>query len=242
MSTNFMKEDGVVCYLSLFHRKLSLDYYECKNHHHHREMDHPRAHTVRRPSLVRMHYEYQIQYDTACILSTNYERMETGDGGIFLHPMFEYFITFPCNKAKKKASNPQPFDFRFSIHNHVVNHHHRDEMKPQSTPPLHILRGLLRQLRPPESGAASSSAGASAAARQYVIAQYRATQSTQGAEKADELRALAFEYYALKRDIAARSKLHLLDTGAEEQLSPKELSRRAAARAGWQLPKLNPDL
>lgn len=116
-----------------------------------------------------------------------------------------------------------------------------DEMKPQSTPSLHILRGLLRQLRPTGGGTVGSP-GASAVARKYVVAQYRVTQSTPGLEKAEELQALAFEYFTLRRDIAERSKLHQLDTGAEEQLSPKELSRRAAARAGLQLPKLNPDL
>jgi hypothetical protein len=63
-----------------------------------------------------------------------------------------------------------------------------------------------------------------------------------GPQKTDELQTLAFEYFSLRHDIAERAKLHQLDTGAEEQLSPRELSRRAAARAGLQLPKLNPDL
>jgi hypothetical protein len=36
--------------------------------------------------------------------------------------------------------------------------------------------------------------------------------------------------------------LYELDAGAEKKLSPKEMSRRAAARAGLQLPILNPDL
>ena len=61
-------------------------------------------------------------------------------------------------------------------------------------------------------------------------------------EKVEALRKMAFEYYTLREDIAERSRLHELDTGAEVQLSAKEMSRRAAARAGLQLPDLNPDL
>ena len=61
-------------------------------------------------------------------------------------------------------------------------------------------------------------------------------------EKVDALRKMAFEYYTLREDIAERSRLHEMDTGAEVQLSAKEMSRRAAARAGLQLPDLNPDL
>ena len=120
----------------------------------------------------------------------------------------------------------------------------RMQMKPPSTPPLHILRGLLRQLRPLDSCTSSGSPGpsTSAAARQFVISQYRFTQSIQGTEKKIELSSLASEYFTFRRDIYERSRLHQLDAGAEEQLSPKELSRRAAARAGLQLPDLNPDL
>jgi hypothetical protein len=40
-------------------------------------------------------------------------------------------------------------------------------------------------------------------------------------------------------DLKERARLHELDQGADEKLSPKELSRRAAARAGLQLPVLD---
>lgn len=43
-------------------------------------------------------------------------------------------------------------------------------------------------------------------------------------------------YVQLLRDLAERERLYQLDAGAEQTLSPKELSRRAAARAGLQLP------
>lgn len=53
---------------------------------------------------------------------------------------------------------------------------------------------------------------------------------------------LAYEYYTLRNDLAERSRLQQLDRGADVQLSPRELSRRAAARAGLQLPNLDPEL
>jgi hypothetical protein len=72
--------------------------------------------------------------------------------------------------------------------------------------------------------------------------QYRISQNETSAEKIDDLRKFAYEYYTLREEIAERSRLHALDSGAEVQLSPRELSRRAAARAGLQLPDLNPEL
>jgi len=53
------------------------------------------------------------------------------------------------------------------------------------------------------------------------------------------LRKIAYDYLNLKQDLTERGRLHDLDAGAEEKLSPKELSRRAAARAGLQLPKID---
>jgi len=55
--------------------------------------------------------------------------------------------------------------------------------------------------------------------------------------KAVQLRKMAFDYSKLKQDLKERGRLHELDGGAEIKLSPKELSRRAAARAGLQLPE-----
>ncbi len=47
----------------------------------------------------------------------------------------------------------------------------------------------------------------------------------------------ATELYLLRQDIQQRGELYLIDTGADQQLSARELSRRAAARAGLQLPE-----
>jgi len=53
---------------------------------------------------------------------------------------------------------------------------------------------------------------------------------------------VASNYHQLQRDLAERARLYELDTGAEVVLSPQEMSRRAAARAGLEMPRLNPDL
>jgi hypothetical protein len=45
-------------------------------------------------------------------------------------------------------------------------------------------------------------------------------------------------FHALQKDLHARAELYAMDTGAENQLDAKEMSRRAAARAGLQLPIL----
>jgi len=118
-------------------------------------------------------------------------------------------------------------------------------MTTQSLPPLHVLRGILRQLHQSTTGGVTApniSTRVVGPTKEFVVSKYRATQSFETKEKAEQLRILAAEYFTLQRDIQRRSKLHQLDTGAEEQLSPKELSRRAAARAGLKLPKLDPGL
>ena len=58
----------------------------------------------------------------------------------------------------------------------------------------------------------------------------------------EQLRKIAYDYMKLKDDISERDRLYKIDTGAEVQLSPRELSRRAAARTGLQLPQLDPEL
>lgn len=82
--------------------------------------------------------------------------------------------------------------------------------------------------------------------QQYFLEQCRQlkdeTATVRGGDELKKLRDLATDYYTLRRDLAERSKLYEMDAGAEEQLSPKELSKRAAARAGLQLPKLDPTL
>ena len=108
------------------------------------------------------------------------------------------------------------------------------------TPPLHVLRGILRSFKVKNDKANESTVRAN---RKYIIDQYRAasaSSSTISSEHAESLRRLAYEYYNLRKDLAERSRLHQLDTGAENQLSPLEMSRRAAARAGLQLPEIHP--
>ena len=95
-----------------------------------------------------------------------------------------------------------------------------------------LLRKLLRQLRPGSEPLAFS-AGA-----RYLVSKYRLpSMATTNPQKLERLKKLAADYHKLLCDVADRSRLHKLDTGAEEQLSPMELSRRAAARAGLQLPE-----
>lgn len=53
---------------------------------------------------------------------------------------------------------------------------------------------------------------------------------------------LAENYLTLRNDLDERKRLQWLDAGVETKLSPREMSRRAAARAGLQLPDLDPNL
>jgi hypothetical protein len=74
--------------------------------------------------------------------------------------------------------------------------------------------------------------------RQNIMSQYRLSRSLPP-PKANIQRQIAYDFYILKRDLKERARLHELDQGADEKLSPKELSRRAAARAGLQLPEFD---
>lgn len=120
-------------------------------------------------------------------------------------------------------------------------------------PPLHLLRGILRKLKVPATAVRGESTQKSAAAtspmQTFVLSQYRAFQQAETATtamsplaKRNDLQKVAMDYYALRQALAERTRLHELDAGAEVQLSAKEMSRRAAARAGLQLPDLNPEL
>ena len=124
-------------------------------------------------------------------------------------------------------------------------------MTATSTPPLHVLRGILRLAKsaPPQAATTASATAASASAsslpanddlpfQQRVISQYRQNIALSPHESRVQ-RQIAYDYWILKQDLAERARLHELDQGADEKLSPKELSRRAAARAGLQLPKLD---
>eukprot|EP00569_Conticribra_weissflogii_P004028 CAMPEP_0171346546 /NCGR_PEP_ID=MMETSP0878-20121228/25131_1 /TAXON_ID=67004 /ORGANISM="Thalassiosira weissflogii, Strain CCMP1336" /LENGTH=148 /DNA_ID=CAMNT_0011850251 /DNA_START=40 /DNA_END=486 /DNA_ORIENTATION=- len=145
-------------------------------------------------------------------------------------------------------------------------------MTAATTPPLHVLRGILRHFKPTPSQTSTPAAAAainastspSAASpssppsssesrsspptptptpqslKQHILLQYRTHRSLPPqSPKAHALRTLAYDYYILKKDLKERARLYELDAGAEDKLSPKESSRRAAARAGLQLPKLD---
>ena len=116
----------------------------------------------------------------------------------------------------------------------------------KATKPIHVFRGILRHLKtelPPELARKATPEGVSATAtRDFVIQQYRVSQHISTQEEITELRQLAADYLALRNDLKERARLYELDSGAESVLSPKEMSRRAAARAGLQLPDLNPEL
>mmetsp|Transcript_5474 Transcript_5474/g.15854 ORF Transcript_5474/g.15854 Transcript_5474/m.15854 type:complete len:135 (-) Transcript_5474:101-505(-) len=127
-------------------------------------------------------------------------------------------------------------------------------------PPLHVLRGILRRLRldPTKLSAANQQArqNGRGATTTYVLNRYRAAalesskndannnnnNNNNNHHKTRELHKLAYEYMILRQDIDERRRLQIMDTGAENKLSPNEMSRRAAARAGLALPQLNPDL
>lgn len=111
-------------------------------------------------------------------------------------------------------------------------------MSAANTPTtLNVLRGILRRLRTQTALVGDSSKPT----RQYVLEQYRLNQSAPENEAA-VMRKFAVDYSALLTDLQERKKLQDLDAGIESIVEPKEMSRRAAARAGLQLPKLNPDL
>lgn len=126
---------------------------------------------------------------------------------------------------------------------------------------IKVLRGILRLLRtPPLSHTLSSGTGGSGSAttttssstrnipappaftRKYVLKEYRKHSNEQDPRQRQKLQRIANNFLSLHTDLKERHRLYQLDTGAEVVLSGKELSRRAAARAGLQLPKLNPDL
>ena len=105
-----------------------------------------------------------------------------------------------------------------------------------------VLRGILRQLKVKTDKVDNTEQGTM---RKFVLGQYRrsaaAAAVTTDIINEDKV-IFAKDYLQLRLDIEERSRLHKLDTGAEKQLSGKEMSRRAAARAGLQLPDLNPEL
>ena len=135
-------------------------------------------------------------------------------------------------------------------------------LSASSTPPLHVLRGILRHVKSSPSHKALAAAAASSPTpsqtqtdggktsgqdmsevtlRDYVLAEYRKNMSVPP-QREVMLRRIAYDYLVLKDDLTERARLHELDGGADTKLSPAELTKRAAARAGLQVPKLDPGL
>lgn len=130
-------------------------------------------------------------------------------------------------------------------------------MTASSTPPIHVLRAILRhakasptqrvllskanKLATSVTGASdggSTAGNVSLGLREHVLEQYRMNMSVPP-KKQEALRKLAYDYLVLKNDLTERAVLHELDGGAEVKLSPAEMTRRSAARAGFQLPTMD---
>lgn len=145
-------------------------------------------------------------------------------------------------------------------------------MSASTTPPLHILRRILRLIKSPSPSKSSTPVSSSspvvgatttAAVSQssptlpssnstqsptstpssslsqlhaHIISQYRQSKFLLPPQ-ATQQRKIAHDYFILKQDLMERARLHKLDMGADEKLSPRELTRRSAARAGLQLPE-----
>lgn len=101
-----------------------------------------------------------------------------------------------------------------------------------SQPHRHVLRSILQRLRTNVDLVGGDS---SASTRQYLLAKSKGATTEQHHK-------LAETYAKLLEDLKERKRLLDIDTGADMKLTPRELSRRAAARAGLQLPDLDPEL
>jgi len=129
-------------------------------------------------------------------------------------------------------------------------------MTAGKTPPLHVLRGILRHIRsaPKEEMPISSISKATILSSSttptptptpttqknplinHVLSQYRAAQAA-SPKQATMLRKMAYDFHVLKGDLKERGRLHELDGGAEVKLTPMEMSRLAARRSGLDLPE-----
>jgi len=111
-----------------------------------------------------------------------------------------------------------------------------DNSMTKPLPPKHLLRRLLRRLKTPKlSPTLQRKQGKNKETHQ----RWNAVQSFVLKQKGNQ--ALGEEFLRLHEDLAERERLYKLDSGAEQVLTPKEQSRRAAARAGLQLPKVDAD-
>jgi hypothetical protein len=73
----------------------------------------------------------------------------------------------------------------------------------------------------------------------FLMEQYRMNRYEKAVPVQERLRQVAYDTYQLRSDIYECTVLQSLDTGAEEMLTPKEMSRRAAAWAGLYIPDYN---
>ena len=117
-------------------------------------------------------------------------------------------------------------------------------MTAANTPPLHVLRRIIRHLRTapkpdlPKSRIPKTTPEQNTSENpliKQVLSQYRAAKDLPPAQ-ASMMRKMAYDLSALKGELRERGRLHKLDGGAESKLSPKEMSRLAARRAGLELP------
>ncbi|ACI65206.1 predicted protein [Phaeodactylum tricornutum CCAP 1055/1] len=120
-------------------------------------------------------------------------------------------------------------------------------MAAQSKSSKRVLRGILRLSRtPPLSKELAKKEPVQNThlnpTRAFILKRYRSAQNITDKEEIAKLKAVAYDYLQLQKDLTERARLYDLDRGAEVVFTPKEMSRRAAARSGLQLPKLDPDL
>ena len=110
--------------------------------------------------------------------------------------------------------------------------------------PRHVARSLLRLVKTPLlpkellQKNATTQADHNNNIRSLVVQEFRSRAVLQKdtANSAKKTAVLAARYHELLENLRKRQELYDLDRGAEEQFTPRELSRRAAARAGLQLP------
>ena len=109
----------------------------------------------------------------------------------------------------------------------------------KTKPPLHVYRSILRHLQQNcPSSSISPSSSLQSSLKCEIIKQYKQYQHLPPTSPMSiHQRKLAYDYYNLVADLNERQKLYDLDASAENQLGGKEMSRRAAARAGLQLPE-----
>jgi hypothetical protein len=127
-------------------------------------------------------------------------------------------------------------------------------MAPHQAPPRHVLRGILRHIKTPRpaegdilqktmvASPTTASTTTKNASQLFLLDRYRVSDAVpqQQQQQQQQWHQLASDYLALQRDLKERGRLYELDAGAEVQLSPKEMSRRSAARAGLQMPVMDP--